>query len=219
MTIEEIKTNLISVFDEFDDDRWEKHQKPIMSKILEENSRVLGILPTGTGKSLLYQYFGWFNSDEGIVIVIEPLQSIIQDQINSFNKLSSDHSLASRAGTIEELLSDKANDIYIVFTSPEQLFKYSNRIFSHVTDDRFNIQMIVIDELHTMFEWGTAFRSAFLFIPSFINRIITINQNNESGLRVLALTATINNAEIDLCKEYLKITTSGFLILWIDFYL
>ena len=183
----------------FDEKRWNELQKPVMEDLLKENSNVIGLLPTAAGKSLLYQYFAWFKSEAGVIIVIEPLQSIIKDQIEAFNDKNIN---GKRAASVTEYLSDSDSiptDISIVYTSPELLFRYTNRLSCLVKDKTIAIQMIVVDELHTMFEWGSSFRSEFLYIPTFINIIRAANPE----LKVLSLTATLTKIEMSLCRVFL----------------
>lgn len=207
--LNKVAEDLETLFGEksFDAKRWDEYQKPIMGEILEENSNTLAILPTATGKSILYQYFALFKHEAGIVIVIEPLQSIINDQINAFNKLTTKISSKLSAGSITEYLNkpdEIPENIAIVFSNPEQLFSYSNQIADLVKNKRIAIQMVVIDELHTMFEWGSSFRSEFLFIPDFVSIIKNANKELNRDFKVLSLTATLTKTEMDLCRIFLN---------------
>ena len=184
---------------QFDTTRWDLYQKPVMEKILEPESSVLGLLPTGTGKSLLFQFFAGFNYEDGITIVIEPLQSIIEDQFNRFNN-DFGNGRAGKADALSRSIID--NGISILFLSPEQLYKYATILFS-LLKKGLKIQMVVIDEVHTLLDWGLSFRSEFLYIQSFIKIVKHYNQS----LKVLALTATLNPAEIELCMSFLGINT------------
>ena len=188
----------------FDAKRWDTYQKPIMKEILEENSNKLAILPTATGKSILFQYFALFRHEAGIVLVIEPLQSIINDQIDAFNELGTKMNPKLRAVSIIDYLNDPdeiTEDIAIVFSNPELIYRYSNQIADLVKNNIIAIQMVVIDELHTLFEWGSSFRSEFLYIPTFLSMIKAADKNQ---LRVLSLTATLTTVEADLCRKLLN---------------
>ena len=191
----------------FEVERWKEYQEPVMKAILKENCNELAILPTATGKSILFQYFALFKHEAGIVLVIEPLQSIIKDQIQAFNNLGKKTGIRRKAGTIAEYLKDSKNipkDISIVYLNPELLYRYSNQLTNLVRDNKVMIQMVVIDELHTMFEWGSSFRSEFLYIPVFVNKMKAANIAQNKELKVLSLTATLNNSEMELCRYLLN---------------
>lgn len=205
--LNKVRDDLRGLFgDSFDDERW-KLQEPVMKEILEENSNKLAVLPTAAGKSIIFQYFALFRHKEGVVLVVEPLQSIIDDQIDAFNNLGERTRPRLRAGSVSEYTKNGNNipkDIAIVFVNPEQLFRYSNKIANLVRGGKTAVQMVVIDEFHTMFEWGSSFRSEFLYIPTFINMIRSANRKRNRELKVLSLTATLNNAETELCKRFLN---------------
>ena len=199
MQIDEVERDLREHIDSFDEKKWAR-QKQLFEAIIKKRN-VLGILPTGTGKSLLFTYFAGFHPGDGLIIVIEPLHSIIEDQIAKFKKEYGDGK-AGNASVIDNMCNAfYRNETSIIFLSPEQLFEYANKLNELVNIRNQKIQMIVIDEVHTLFGWGTSFRTEFLYIPGFVNLVRKTNKE----LRVLALTATLNSAEKSLCEKVLGI--------------
>ncbi|MBR2524628.1 MAG: DEAD/DEAH box helicase [Clostridiales bacterium] len=181
----------------WDQERWDNYQRPVMVKILEEGSNTLGLLPTGMGKSSLYRYFAAHNKKDGIVIVIEPLMAIIKDQIQSFNLCYE----KSKACSVNDFINRFSIKYSIVYVSPEELFENSLKILKIAQEKEVKIQMIVIDEAHTMFDWGSTFRREYMFIPTFIDMV----RNTNEKLRILSLTATLTNVQLDLYKLLLGI--------------
>ena len=199
--LNKIEKDLQELFkNSFDLNRWANYQRPYMKELLKDNGNVLAILPTATGKSVLYQYFAWFKPEDGITLVVEPLQSIIDDQIAAFNKMEINGRNAMTAAKYLEDVNRIPDDVSIVYMNPELLFRYSNLIFELVKNGAVKLQMIVIDELHTMFEWGASFRSEFRYIPDFIYKVRSITKK----LKTLFLTATLNKTEMDLCEAILN---------------
>ena len=189
--IEDIANNL-SQFNWFDKTRWDKYQRPVMKLILEEESSTIAVLPTGAGKSLLFQYFARFNHEDGLVLVVEPLRSIIENQIERFNTQFS-NARACDATILKKEYID--SDVAIIFVSPEELFIYARKLLNSAE----KIQMVVIDEVHTLFDWGVSFRNEFLYVPHFTKLI----KEKRKSIKVLALTATITESQKDLCARML----------------
>ena len=191
ITIDDLVNKLIGLRQGNVDEVRLESQKRVWAEIVKPGSSTLAVLPTGTGKSALYSTFAAHEKCDGIVIVVEPLKSIIEDQKNKYNRLAGDISC----------LDDKAklNRIRIIYVSPEQLVQNSQRII-----ETFSIiKMIVVDEIHTLFDWGSSFRSDFLYIPTFI-KLVKAQETNED-LRVLLLTATLTSLKEELCKKLIEI--------------
>ncbi|HWE22450.1 MAG TPA: RecQ family ATP-dependent DNA helicase, partial [Myxococcales bacterium] len=140
----------------------------------------LGILPTGGGKSLIYQLAALFLSRA--VIVVSPLISLMEDQQQKAEaaridvaKLDSTLSAREEQRTVAQIESG-ANDL--IYLTPERLENAE-----HLTPLRARgASLFVVDEAHCISQWGHDFRPAYLALPDAIRAL--------GRPAVLALTAT-----------------------------
>ncbi len=147
---------------------FKEKQENIIKSILSGND-TLGILPTGGGKSICYQIPALIF--DGITLVVSPLISLMQDQVDTLN------SLGIAAVYINSTLSfNDMTDVYecinrgdykIIYVTPERFesMEFIERIKSE------NISQIAIDEAHCISQWGHDFRKSYLNIPDFINKL------------------------------------------------
>lgn len=162
--------------------------------------RVLVVQKTGWGKSLVYFLATRILRDmeKGPTIIISPLLSLINNQIESAEKLN------LRAITInstnkddwKEIERDILNNQYdILFISPERLGneEFLNSVLYNIKD---SIGMLVVDEAHCISDWGHDFRPDY----KRINRIIKLLPPN---IPFLATTATANDRVVNDIKDQL----------------
>ena len=167
-----------------------------------ENGNTLCIMPTGGGKSMIYQMSALELG--GTTLVISPLISLIAEQVETISKfgyecLSFDSSTNSKKQI--QLLTDFANkkiNPRFIFAGPEKIA--TDGLFEHCLRLRKNdIKLIVIDEVHCVSQWGISFRPFYKRIPDFIEKIFGF----ENQVTVLALTATLNPKELaDICADF-----------------
>lgn len=167
--------------------------------ILLNRENALAIIPTGGGKSLLYQLLSL--ELDGITIVISPLIALMNEQVNELNNrgikaiaLNSNYSLPEQRNILRNLGQSGVKLLYI---APERL---QNPFFrAALIASKANISMIVVDEAHCISQWGSGFRPDYSQIPNFIN---FLNNNRHSPL-VLCLTATLSvNARTDIAEAF-----------------
>ena len=155
-------------------------QEEILTALLDQRN-TLAILPTGGGKSLLYQMTGHLRT--GLVVIVSPLLSLMQDQVSSLNymgekrvvALNSTLSRAERQQALQQL-----NTFKFLFISPEMLS--DEQVQSRLK--QIDLNLLVIDEAHTMLSWGPDFRPEYLRLPEIYQGL------NRPQLLLLTATAT-----------------------------
>jgi ATP-dependent DNA helicase RecQ len=153
------------------------------------------LLPTGGGKSIIYQLSGLLSP--GITLVIDPLVSLIEDQIRGLSLYGIDRAvgISSASGTGEErrrlLYAAERGEFMFILVAPERMqspaFRDSLRAMSQVS----RINLAVIDEAHCVSEWGHDFRPAYLNLPRNIRRLGEADGHSPT---ILALTGTASRA-------------------------
>lgn len=168
------------------------------------------LLPTGAGKSLIYQMVGLLLP--GRTLIVDPLVSLMEDQVRSLRAQSIDRALAlssftSEMGDTEAALElVQSGDSLFVFLSPERLqipaFRSSLRQLAATT----LINLAVIDEAHCVSEWGHDFRTSYLNVGQTLRNYGQDSQGSPPP--ILALTGTASRAvlkdvlnDLDISQE------------------
>ena len=186
-------------------DSFRTGQEEIVNQILMGKD-VLGIMPTGAGKSICYQVPALMLP--GVTIVISPLISLMKDQVDSLNAMgipatfiNSTLSASEYAGAVQNILYDVYKIIYI---APERLNSSS---FIDILKS-INISMITVDEAHCISQWGHDFRPTYREISNVISTL-------KKRPIVSAFTATATDIVRDDIINLLKlqkpyVLTTGF---------
>lgn len=165
-------------------------QFEIIKHTLNGNNTI-GILPTGGGKSLIYQLTALL--EPKMTIVIAPINSLIKDQIDGLKKkfnitrclnLTSDN--LHKESDIKRF---RNCDALFVFASPE---RFQNRTFREILlnlSDKKAFERIVLDEVHCLSEWGHDFRIPYLMLSYTLKTYCT-------DVKYLGLTATASSSVI-----------------------
>ncbi|OEH93504.1 RecQ family ATP-dependent DNA helicase [Bacillus solimangrovi] len=156
-------------------------QKEIIEDVLSGRN-VLAMLPTGAGKSLCYQFPSYVL--EGTVLVVSPLLSLMQDQVQQLKTKGEKRVVAlnSFLSFEERKLALRSLHKYrIIYASPEIL--QSEHVLKRL--EHVKISLFVVDEAHCISQWGHEFRTDYLKLTDVIQRCGTPP--------VLALTATASN--------------------------
>ena len=153
-------------------------QKEVITA-LETGHDAIAILPTGNGKSFIYQYIGL--KEKCRVVIVSPLIALMVDQVASLKQLG-----IHRAVAISSLMTESEknyilstlNEYQFIFVSPEML--QAPRFFKQL--QKLEIGLLVVDEAHGISQWGYDFRSDYLFIGKM--------RKSLGNPRTLAVTAT-----------------------------
>lgn len=147
-------------------DTFREGQETLVDSILAGND-VLGIMPTGAGKSLCYQIPALLMP--GVTLVVSPLISLMKDQVLTLNEAGVHAAYLNSslsAGQYRTALERMKNGRYqIVFVAPERLL--TDSFLDAVRD--MEISLLCVDEAHCISQWGQDFRPSYLKIWDFIS--------------------------------------------------
>lgn len=167
---------------------------------------VLGIMPTGAGKSLCYQASALLL--KGITLVVSPLISLMSDQVKALNQAGVHAAYINSSLTerqIEKALSLAAMGQYkIIYVAPERLNTPRFLDFAMMAD----ISMLTVDEAHCISQWGQDFRPSYREIINFLRML-------PKRPIVSAFTATATQqVKQDICNilqlQQPKVIVTGF---------
>lgn len=155
------------------------NQEAIVNAVLTKKD-VLVVMPTGGGKSLCYQLPSLLL--DGITIVVSPLISLMQDQLDALERLAIPATLINSTLSVNEL-NERFRNIYagrykLIYIAPERF--RSNRFVETIKN--LKISLFAIDEAHCISQWGHDFRPDYLWLGSAIA--------NLGRPPIIALTAT-----------------------------
>lgn len=186
-------------------DTFREGQEKLIDSLLSGRD-VLGIMPTGAGKSLCYQIPAIMLP--GITIVVSPLISLMKDQVNMLN------SIGIRAAYLNSSLTEKQfflaierakqGTYKIIYVAPERL---ETPVFRELLK-YLDISMTVIDEAHCISQWGQDFRPSYLNIIKFIN---SLGKRPVVGAFTATATLTVKEDILNtLCLDNPTILVTGF---------
>ena len=181
----------------FDNISFRDKQEEAVNSLLN-NTNTLCLMPTGVGKSLIYQVTSLVQGK--MALVISPLIALMEQQseglnlkIGPYDKSAS--AFNSNSGNVSEqykYLRDDFNPPHnpqFLYVSPEKMMTdgYAEYVFRKY---KSKIGLIVIDEAHCVSQWGHGFRPSYKMIPKFLRDIFGLNIPP-----ILCLTATINKKD------------------------
>ena len=142
----------------------------IPMNMLDAGQDAIVIAATGSGKQVIYETVGLAHSDK-LTIVIEPLLALIYNQVQTLQKhgVSADYIDMTRSKEDIDKILNKARKgkLNFLYVTPERLQSHSFiEAMQHL-----DIFMVVIDECHSITEWGYTFRDAYLHIGDFIGKL------------------------------------------------
>lgn len=144
------------------------------SKLVEavlKGRDVLGIMPTGAGKSICFQVPALMA--EGITLVISPLISLMKDQVSALNQAGVHaaylNSSLTQGQYVKALRFAKEGRYKIIYAAPERLA--TEGFLDFAQNSGIRISFIAVDEAHCVSQWGQDFRPGYLKIAEFIRKL------------------------------------------------
>lgn len=170
-------------------------QRNIINSVKSRHN-TLGVLPTGSGKSLCFQVPGL--ELEGITLVISPLISLMKDQVENLNRIGIPAEYLNstlKKSEIKDIMQAGLKGRYkFLYVAPE---RFNNEEFCQFVRN-LNIPLVAFDEAHCISKWGHDFR------PSYQNVIPAI-QSLIPEATFVALTATATEEVQENIQELLSI--------------
>ena len=176
-------------------DEFRPGQKEIIQKVIDQEN-VLGIMPTGSGKSICYQLPALLL--DGLTVVVSPLISLMKDQVDAANQLGIPATFINSSldgyETARRFQEIDRQQYRLLYIAPERFIMPD---FIQAMK-RWNVRMIAIDEAHCISQWGHDFRPSYLQMANQLDQL-----PNRPVIVALTATATVQVAT-DI-KRLLKI--------------
>lgn len=166
--------------EKFGYDEFRQGQKEIINHVLHKEN-VLGIMPTGGGKSICYQLPALIL--ENLTLVISPLISLMKDQVDALNMMGIPatfiNSTISQQEMNKRIQMAVNREVKLLYIAPERLESFDfQQVLLYVP-----IDLLAVDEAHCISQWGHDFRPSYL-------RLAEIIEQFQQQPAVIALTAT-----------------------------
>ena len=191
----DMKRHLKSALKQIGFDKPRKAQIIPMNTLDAEQDAII-IAATGSGKQVIYETVGLAHSDK-LTIVIEPLLALIYNQVQTLQAhgIPADYIDMTRSKEDIDKILNKARKgkLNFLYVTPERL---QNHVFIE-TMQHSDIFMVVIDECHSITEWGYTFRDAYLHIGEFIDKL-------KHKPVICACSATISTDSTDIIRDSLN---------------
>lgn len=169
-------------------------QLPIISRAIQQKP-VIGLLPTGGGKSLTYQLPAFLQP--GLCLVVDPIKSLMEDQVRVLKESWIDccEYINSAISTYEKrkrIIDFRLGETLFFFVSPERFIMEDFRnVIKNIDGSNFGLgfSFCVIDEVHCVSEWGHDFRYTYLMLGKNAQKFCKIKNPNKK-VTLIGLTAT-----------------------------
>lgn len=160
------------------------------------NKDVVAIMPTGGGKSLIYQLPAYLYQT-GVTIVVSPLIALMKDQVESLNAIEIPalycNSMQDELEQLKAISRAVTGKIKLLYVSPERIV--SSYFLNYVSQMKINL--LVVDEAHCVSMWGHDFRPEY-------RQLYKIRESLKGDFPTIALSATATEKVLDDIVSSLK---------------
>ena len=184
--------------------KFRANQETIIEKILQGQD-VFVVMPTGGGKSICFQIPALIF--DGITIVISPLISLMNEQVDRLQLLNIKAVFLNRSlttGQVKKAMNDIVYGRYkIVYVAPERL---ESKLFVEFIE-KVKISLVVVDEAHCVLQWGFGFRPSYLKISKFfanLQRVRPVFAAFTATVKLKSVTEIVNL--LNLKNPYILVT-------------
>ena len=189
-------------------------QLPALRRLLNGEPAVV-LLPTGGGKSLIYQFAGMLLP--GMTMVVDPIISLMDDQVWNLKRMGIDRvaGVSGQQGTNDRgktLQRMARGEISYIFIAPERLQSREFRVQLQQVRANVPVSLVVVDEAHCLSEWGHDFRPSYLHLPRNLKRYC-VDSDTGAQPTLAALTGTASYAVLEDIQAELDITDEDAIIM------
>lgn len=177
----------------------------ILRAMRGEDSIVL--LPTGSGKSVVYQLLAFLMSGTGIVV--EPLRALMEDQVENLNFLGID-SVVNISGELGNKERKKIFSLIrqgafsLIYVTPERMqMDDFRRLLHEAKGNKNSFPFFALDEAHCISEWGHDFRVAYLDLAETARKLL---KRGKKKPVILALTGTASDSVLRDMERDLRVS-------------
>lgn len=178
-------------------------QAEVIINGLQSDQGVVGLLPTGSGKSVCFQLVSFLTP--GLSIVVSPLSLLMQDQctnLYSRNLINTAYYINSTTVGRSSIDIFENEQSKITYVAPERFF--NERFEKIITKLSPKVSQIVLDEVHCLSEWGHDFRTSYLLLFSFLKKVGI----SEHSLLMGTSATSSPRVTYDITREFLKLKTN-----------
>ena len=194
---------------------WRPEQKEVLPQVLSCKENYLVSLPTGGGKSVLFQGPALYNAayNNKLTIVVTPLKALMQDQVKELGEkgfiTNVDYLNGDRSYQEVRSIYRKINggEIAILYVTPERFRSraFLNALMTRMSNDH-GLEYMVFDEAHCISQWGMEFRPEYLNV---IKKCKEFKETFGNNMSIVMFSATVTDMIYNQINEQVPVKRLG----------